>query len=129
MAEEKSLSILIVDDDAAIREIYESFFRDAGFTVYTAKDGEEGLVAAKQYHPSAVLLDLMMPKVDGHEMLKQLKSDASIKDIPVVIFSALITELEREESLAAGAAEYIEKSNIESPDQLLSKVKSVIGKE
>ncbi len=119
-------SILIVDDDSAIRDIYQTFFKDSGFITYTANDGVEGLAMARQYHPTLILLDIMMPKMDGRAMLKELKADAAIKFIPVVIFSALITELGKQESLEAGAVDYIEKSDIESPEALLDKVKNVL---
>lgn len=120
-------SILIVDDDPAIRDIYSTSFTEAGFIVYAAKDGVEGLAAAKENHPSLVLLDLMMPKMDGREMLKRMKQDDSLKQIPVIVFSALITELEKQDSIAAGATDYIEKSDIESPDQLVEKARHILN--
>jgi CheY-like chemotaxis protein len=119
-------SILIVDDDSAIREIYESFFHGAGLTTFTAKDGAEGLAVAKEHTPSIILLDVMMPNMDGREALRRIKSDASLKNIPVIMFSALITELEKEDSLASGASAYLEKSEVEDPEQLLDKVKALL---
>lgn len=120
-------AILVVDDDPAIRDIYSTALRNSGATVTEAADGDEGLKAARENHPSLILLDLMMPKRDGRAMLKDLKSDDHLKNIPVIIFSALITELEKEESIQAGAAEYIEKSDIEDPEQLIDKIKSILN--
>lgn len=127
---EKSLesrSIVLVDDDAAIRDLYSTALTQAGYSVTTAKDGEDGLEKIKSKHPDLIILDLMMPKMDGREVLKTLQADASLKKIPVLILSALITELEKHDSLASGAIDYIEKSEIESPDQLVTKVNSVLG--
>ncbi|HEY1074800.1 MAG TPA: response regulator [Patescibacteria group bacterium] len=128
---EKTLTgsnVLVVDDDAAIRDIYTRALKEAGATTLEAEDGEEGLRMAREHHPSLILLDLMMPKRDGRAMLKDLKADESLKNIPVVIFSALITELEKDETIEAGAAEYIEKSDIEEPEQLINKIKTVLHK-
>lgn len=122
-----SHSIVLVDDDAAIRDLYSSALIEAGYSVTTAKDGEDGLNKIKSKHPDLIILDLMMPKMDGREVLKTLKSDPTLNKIPVVILSALITELEKHDSMASGALDYIEKSDIESPDQLVTKVKSVLG--
>lgn len=120
-------SVLIVDDDPAIRDIYTTSLTGAGYVVHTAKDGTEGLTTAKSNHPSVILLDLMMPKMDGREMLKRLKADPDLKTIPVVVFSALITELEKQDSLAAGAIDYVEKSDIEEPDQLVRYIEKALG--
>lgn len=125
-ADTNGFSVLIVDDDAAIRDIYSTTLTGAGYSVFTAKDGEEGLATAKEKHPSVILLDLMMPKMDGREMLKRLKADDGLKSTPVIVFSALITELEKQDSIAAGAADYVEKSDIEEPDQLVSHIEKAL---
>lgn len=120
-------SVLLIDDDPAIRDIYATTLTDAGYIVYTATDGGEGLQLAKTKHPSLILLDLMMPKMDGREMLKRLKADETLKTIPTIVFSALITELEKQDSLAAGATAYVEKSDIDEPDELLTHVSNALG--
>ncbi len=122
----KGYSILLVDDDAALRDIYGEALKQNGFTVYTAVDGIEALDLAKRYNPSLILLDLMMPRLDGHETLKQLKADESLKNIPVAIFSALITDLERQDTISAGAVDYIEKSTVETPDAFIERVKQIL---
>ncbi len=122
----KGYSVLIVDDDGAIRDIYGNALKQSGFTVYEGKDGAEGLDLAKRYNPSLILMDLMMPNMDGHEALKQLKADPALKNIPVAIFSALITDLERQDTASGGAVDYIEKSTVETPDALVSKVKELL---
>lgn len=120
-------SILIIDDDQDIREIYATTFKNVGFTTYTAADGNEGLQQAREHHPSIIILDLMMPNKDGRTTLQELKAESTLQPIPVVIFSALITELERDEMISAGAADYIEKSDVEDPDQLVAHVAKVLG--
>src|SRR5690349_3503070 len=96
-------SVLIIDDDLTLREMYEEYLKASGFNVISAQDGEEGLGKAKESKPSAVLLDLMMPKMNGIEVLRRLKADEATKDIPVIVFTALIQDLEKQESFAAGA--------------------------
>ncbi len=122
----KGYSILIVDDDPAIRDIYESFLKGSAFTVYTAQDGEEGLEVARQHRPSLIILDLMMPHKDGRAMLKDMQSDENLKVIPVIIFSALIPELGKEDDVTKAAVDYIEKSEIESPEILLERIKQIL---
>lgn len=129
MAEEPApptKSVLIIDDDLTLREMYEDYLKANGFTVITAQDGEEGLDRAKESHPSAILLDLMMPKINGIEVLRRLKADATMKDIPVIVFTALIQDLEKQESFAAGASDYVVKNDI-NPKGIKDKINTLTG--
>jgi DNA-binding response OmpR family regulator len=76
---------------------------------------------AKESKPSAILLDLMMPKMNGIEVLRRLKSDATTQNIPVIVFTALIQDLEKQESFAAGASEYVVKTEV-TPKAILDKI-------
>lgn len=114
-------SVLIIDDDLTLREMYDTYLKASGFTVVSAQDGAEGLTKAKESKPSIILLDLMMPKMNGIEVLKRLKADAELKDIPVIVFTALIQDLEKQESFAAGASDYVVKTEI-TPKGLLEKI-------
>ena len=128
MAEEtapSTKSILIIDDDLTLREMYEDYMKANGFTVLSAQDGEEGLDKAKDSHPSAILLDLMMPKINGIEVLRRLKADNTMKDIPVIVFTALIQDLEKQESFAAGASDYVVKTDV-TPKGILDKINQFV---
>jgi len=81
--------ILIVEDENDIREALADIFQMSNFDVYSAIDGQEGLEMALKEHPDVILLDLMMPVMNGHEMLRQLRSDPWGKDVKVVVLSAL----------------------------------------
>lgn len=118
-------TILIVDDNERLVQSYREFLSDNGFTVITATDGNDGLQKAAAHLPHLILLDLMMPEMDGLTMLKALKKDVALKDIPVMVITALVNEVEHENSIQAGAVEYIEKVETE-PEQLLHKIRHIL---
>src|SRR3989344_4209139 len=91
-------SILLVDDDLTLREMYAERLKAEGFQVNSAKDGEEALQMASDNHPNIILLDIMMPKINGLDVLKKLKEQPDTKDIPVIVLTALIQDREREEA-------------------------------
>lgn len=81
--------ILVVEDEADIREAMVDAMTEAGFSVLVAKNGEEGLAVAKAEHPSLILLDLIMPVMDGHEMLRRLRQDPWGKDVRVIVLTSM----------------------------------------
>lgn len=125
-AEQTGKKVLIVDDDGTLREMYEDYLSANGFNVATASDGEEGLAKAKQERPAAILLDLMMPRMNGIEVLRNLKADPELKDIAVIVFTALIQDLEKQESFAAGASDYVVKTEA-TPKAIVEKINSFTG--
>jgi len=120
-------SVLLVDDDLTLREMYSERLKADGFTVEMAKDGEEALQKAKDIHPNVILLDIMMPKINGLDVLKQLKAQDETKDIPVLILTALVQDRERLESATRGADGYIVKSET-MPGEVVNKIKAVLEK-
>ncbi|WP_424134213.1 response regulator [Roseomonas chloroacetimidivorans] len=98
--------VLVVDDDPASRELLSRFVLRDGFAVRTAQDGEEGLRLAKQLRPTAILLDVMMPRMDGWSVLTALKADPELAEIPVVMVSIV---QERALAVSLGAADYLIK--------------------
>ncbi len=120
-------SILLVDDDLTLREMYSERLKAEGFVVDTAKDGEEALQKATDSHPNIVLLDIMMPKINGLDVLKRLKNQPETKDIPVIVLTALIQDREKMESITHGADDYIVKSEI-MPGEVIQKVKDLLAK-
>ena len=89
---ETGKSVLLVDDDLTLREMYESRLKAEGFILTTARDGEEALDQATKNKPNVILLDIMMPKINGLDVLKKLKSQTETKDIPVIVLPALIQD-------------------------------------
>jgi CheY-like chemotaxis protein len=81
-------SVLIVDDDPALREILGSMLAEEGWRVSTAADGEAALAAVERERPAAVVLDLMMPRIDGFEVLQRLRSQPTTRDLPVIVVTA-----------------------------------------
>ncbi len=102
--------ILIVDDDLTLLEMYVERIKAEGAIVLQAQDGEEALAQARENHPRLILLDIMMPKINGFDVLKQLKGNPDTKDIPVIMLSALADDQKRREGLSLGASDYIVKS-------------------
>ena len=124
---ESSKSILLVDDDLTLHEMYAEGLRAEGFTVDTAKDGEEALQKATETKPNIVLLDVMMPKINGLDVLKKMREQEGTKNIPVIVLTALIQDREKMESITRGADDYIVKSET-MPGDVIQKVKTVLEK-
>lgn len=104
--------ILLAEDDRFMRRAAEATLRHHGFTVITAPDGEEALRLAQCEVPDLVLLDLIMPKLHGFEVLKALKSDPATSQIPVIVFSNLGQESDSRMAHELGALDYWVKSNL-----------------
>jgi len=116
--------ILLVEDDRFLRRAAEAALRRHGFTVLTAADGEEGLRLAQAEKPDLVLLDLIMPGLQGFEVLKVLKADAATSSIPVIVLSNLGQDSDVQHAMAAGAMDYLIKANL-ALDMLIARVKIV----
>lgn len=105
------MKILLVEDSRAIRLENERVLIEAGYEVICAEDGQSALQLARGQQPDLILLDLMLPKVSGLEVLEFLKSNPGTAQIPVVVLSALY-EKNREKLMAAGAEDYLEKNSL-----------------
>jgi K+-sensing histidine kinase KdpD len=116
--------ILVVDDDRIIVEILSQSLTLAGYEVSTAADGEEGLRLTRELRPDLVLLDVMMPKLDGYAVCEQLKTDPDTQFIPIIILTALTDRDDKLKALEVGADEFIRKP----PDrqELLIRIKSLL---
>ncbi|GMR04255.1 MAG: response regulator transcription factor [Thermodesulfobacteriota bacterium] len=124
MSREKSKKILIVDDEADIRNLLEYNLAKAGFAVISAKDGPEAIDMAGKQGPGLILLDIMLPDMDGTEVLKRLKADERTSNIPVIMLTAKGEEVDRIVGFELGAEDYITKPF--SPRELLLRVKAVL---
>ena len=116
--------ILVVEDDRFLREAAEAALRRQGFTVLVASDGEEGLRVARAELPDLVLLDLIMPGLQGFEVLKLLKAEATTSAIPVIILSNLGQDSDVKKAMEAGAVDYLVKANL-ALDMLVARVKTL----
>jgi len=118
--------ILIVEDDTYLRDLYEEVLKEDGFSVKIAVDGEEGLVTALEGGHDLILLDIMMPKLDGLGFLKSLKEkNALSKNGPIILLTNLAHDPVIKEGLDLGAKDFIVKSEI-TPDDLVKKVKDYL---
>lgn len=123
---QKPIKILIVEDDDFLIKMYQTGLTHEGFTVITASDGEQVLALAKKEKPKIILLDLILPKKDGFEVLKELKKDAATKDMPVVILSNLGQESDVQRCMQSGAADFLVKANF-TVRGVADKVRSLLG--
>lgn len=105
------MRILLVEDSLAIRRANESALLKAGYEVICAEDGETAIEAAQKYKPDLILLDMILPKMSGPDVLRHLKHEAETATIPVVVLSSL-TERNRQKLMDEGAEEYIEKNTL-----------------
>ncbi len=101
--------ILIVEDEEVLYRVLEEKFEKADFAVKVAEDGERAMSLVKSFHPDLVLLDLILPKKDGFEVLQELKADPGLKQIPVVVLSNLGQDEEIKKALDLGAVDYLVK--------------------
>ena len=104
--------ILLVEDDRFLRKAAETSLKRHGYHVVTASDGEEALRLVRTEKPELILLDLIIPKIQGFEVLRTLKADAQTASIPVIVLSNLSQENDRDATLAAGAIAHLVKANI-----------------
>jgi len=109
MAEQAQARILVADDDPVIVRLLQVNFRLEGYDVETAAHGEECLQKARDLQPALILLDVMMPGVDGWEVARQLKEDDATKDIPVFFLSARAQDEDRRRGLELGVTDYVTK--------------------
>lgn len=103
--------ILIVEDEPDLLKILAEKFTNEGFNVVTARDGEEGLAAVSKDKPDVILLDIIMPKMDGMSMLKKMRAESANKDIPVIILTNLADSDVVVNSLEHGVFDYLIKTD------------------
>ena len=115
-------TILVIDDDQTVREVMERFLAREGFAVVTASGGVEGLKLAREVHPAAITLDVMMPDVDGWTVLAAIKGDPELADIPVILISILD---EKNRGYALGATDYMVKPV--NREQLSGALRNICG--
>jgi CheY-like chemotaxis protein len=124
MNSETTATILIADDEVYMIRLLEMTFKKGGYTVVSCRDGQEALTRAAQELPQLIVLDVMMPGLDGLEALRQLKNNPATRAIPVVVLSAKGHSLTKVEAELAGAVLFLAKPF--SPNQLLGEVRRIL---
>lgn len=119
---EENKKILIIEDERDLIKVLTERFEGEGFTVFNATNGKEGLEVAEQNQPDIILLDIIMPRMDGMTMLKQLREKPWGKDIPVVILTNLGDSEKVAEAAERGVYDFLVKTNW-SLDEIVAKVK------
>lgn len=119
--------ILIVDDDSLISGMYSLKFKEAGFVVVTAEDGQTALSAVAKEKPDAILLDVILPHMDGFEILAELKKQNLLKEMRVVMLSNVGEQKDIERGMALGASDYIVKAD-SIPSQVVERVRALLRK-
>jgi len=122
-----ALKILVVEDDKFLRELITQKLAREGYDVKEAVDGEEGVVKTKEEKPDIVLLDLILPGIDGFEVLAKIKEDPELENIPVVILSNLGQRDDVERGLKLGAVDFLIKAHF-TPSEIVEKVEGVMAK-
>jgi len=120
------MDILVVDDEPYVQRSLTFVLKKEGFDVEVASNGEEALLKARELRPKIMFLDLMMPKMNGFNTCRTLKSDADLKGIYVIILTAKGQEIDRETGLRDGADEFMTKPF--SPREIVSKVRRILGR-
>ncbi len=124
-ASAKKIKLLLVEDEKMLADMYTTKFTMEGFDAQKAYDGAAGVAAAKEFIPDIILLDVIMPKLDGFGALKLLKEDPKTKDIPVILLTNLGQDEDIKKGKQLGAADYFVKAN-HTPAEVVVKVKQTL---
>lgn len=127
MAEQEKNKILIIEDDSYISDMYRMKLEAEGFKVEVAPDGISGVEQLNKERPDLILLDVVMPKMDGFSVLQNIKEDPEVQDIPVIMLTNLGQKDSVEKGLKLGAADYIIKAHF-TPSEVVEKVKHFLNK-
>jgi DNA-binding response OmpR family regulator len=119
-------TILFIEDESALQKTFGEIIAQDGYQMISALDGETGLRVAKEKKPDLILLDLILPKIHGFDVLKKLKEENETRDIPVIVLTNLETFEDVEKALKLGATTYLVKANY-SLEEILEKIKKALG--
>lgn len=118
-------TILVIEDDKFLRELIAQKLLRENYDVSEAIDGEEGIKKIKEEKPDLILLDLILPGIDGFEVLAQTKKDPAVASIPIIILSNLGQKEDIEKGLKMGATDYLIKAHF-TPGEIIEKIKNVL---
>jgi DNA-binding response OmpR family regulator len=117
--------ILIIEDDSSLQKIIQEFLAADGFETIEAMDGERGSDLAKKNMPDLILLDIILPKKDGYEVLKELKENQETKNIPVILLTNLESPADVEKAIKLGATTYLTKADYKL-EEVVKKIKEIL---
>lgn len=120
--------ILIVEDDEMISLMYKTKLEQEGFFVFLANNGAQGLSMAMSQNPDLVLLDVIMPQLDGFSVLRELRASASMKNTPIIMLTNLGTDEDKKKGNEYGATDYLVKANL-TPAQVCDAIKKYFSQE
>ena len=121
----KKIKILLIEDDSFLLNMYATKFEIENFNVVVAEDGEKGLEAALTEDPDIILLDIMLPKMDGFDVLKQIKNDQTTTNIPVILLTNLSQKDDIDKGLSMGAIDFLIKAHF-MPSEVVEKIKKIL---
>jgi DNA-binding response OmpR family regulator len=121
----KNKKILVVEDDPMISSMYKTKFEVDGFDVFIADNGVIGLELAKKEKPDIIVLDVILPQLDGFSVLEKIKQDKTIKDTPVIMLTNLGTEEDKAKGEKMGALDYLVKASL-TPGEVSKKIKQAL---
>lgn len=124
---EAPINVLLVEDDEFLTDMYSAKLQIANFNVSTAANGKLGLEAMRKSKPDIILLDILMPEMNGFEVLKEMKSDDALKNIPVLLLTNLGQRSDIDRGMELGADGYLIKVHF-TPDEVIEKIKETLAK-
>jgi two-component system, OmpR family, phosphate regulon response regulator PhoB len=119
-------TILVADDEEDVRELVVYRLSRSGYNVIGASDGLEAFELASERAPDLMVLDVMMPKLDGYELTRRLRAEEALRAIPVILLTARSQETDVDRGFEVGADDYIKKPF--NPDELVARVRAVLGR-
>ncbi len=120
--------VLIIEDDPLVSRMYQKVLTLESFIVESARDGKGGLAKAKTCKPDLILLDIMMPEMNGIEVLEKLKADPALQDIPVIMLTNLSGTKDAETAMQMGALDYLVKSEYK-PKEVAQKARAILSRQ
>lgn len=122
---QEKIRVLTIEDDSLLLDLLAHRISNNGWEVFSATNGETGLQLAKEHTPHIILLDILLPGMNGHELLKKIKEVPTLTQVPVLILSNYGEEKEMQESLKLGAINHLIKAEI-SPGEVVEKIKEIL---
>ena len=118
-------TILLIEDDPFLIDIYSTKLKEVGFNVTTAEDGEEAIRKIKDESPDLVLLDIVLPTINGWEILRNVRKDKDLGDLKIVVLSNLGEKSEVEKGMKAGATKYLVKAHY-TPSEVVREIREIL---
>lgn len=126
MTDQAPVRVLVADDEDDVRDLVVYRLSRSGYDVVEALDGEEAFRLATEQTPDLIVLDVMMPRVDGYELTRRLRAEPATSRVPVILLTARTQENDVSQGFEAGADDYLKKPF--NPDELLARVRAVLGR-